>query len=128
MACESEKKVSVATKEPSCESERKPFFVIKEQLRIASWSFDINMDTCAICRNNIMDLCIECNASGLDVNSTKCLCYSGTCNHVFHGHCITRWLKTRQVCPICDHPWETQKVHDNSTSIITDSHGNSKST
>ena len=23
------------------------------------------------------------------------------CNHYFHYRCIKKWLKTRQVCPIC---------------------------
>ncbi|RYR21787.1 hypothetical protein Ahy_B03g067104 isoform A [Arachis hypogaea] len=90
-------------------------FEIKKWNAVALWAWDIVVDNCAICRNHIMDLCIECQANQasatseectvawgmqciLDYNSVHILYHStGVCNHAFHFHCISRWLKTRQI-------------------------------
>ena len=46
----------------SAAKERKRFEV-KKWNAVALWAWDIVVDNCAICRNHIMDLCIECQAN-----------------------------------------------------------------
>ncbi|CDR40096.1 CYFA0S04e03510g1_1 [Cyberlindnera fabianii] len=83
-------------------------FEVRKWTAVAFWSWDIVVDTCAICRNHLMEPCIECQPQSMN-EEPECVAAWGECNHAFHMHCISRWLKSRNVCPLDNREWSYQK-------------------
>ncbi|PSK75441.1 hypothetical protein CJJ07_004781 [Candidozyma auris] len=90
-------------------TKRKQRFEVKKWTAVAFWSWDIVVETCAICRNHLMEPCIECQPNSINNSADNCIAAWGVCNHAFHMHCIQRWLKSRAVCPLDNKDWTYQK-------------------
>lgn len=60
-------------------------------------------NTCAICREELKNVCVVCNVD----NKKECQTVMGRCGHVYHEHCIDKWLKNRIVCPLDNRKWRT---------------------
>lgn len=91
------------------EPKKKQRFEVKKWTAVAFWSWDIVVETCAICRNHLMEPCIECQPNSINNSLEQCIAAWGVCNHAFHMHCIQRWLKSRPVCPLDNKDWTFQK-------------------
>ena len=94
----------------SIECPRRKNFDIQSLWVIVKWSWDMGVDNCPICRNHIVDLCIDCQGNQLgeeeNANGDECKVTWGECGHSYHTHCITRWTTQRgNVCPLDNRTW-----------------------
>jgi RING-box protein 1 len=101
--------------------------------RFPSYSLDIPIDVCAICRNQLMDDCIECQGNPDSVLAQSCKVAFGECNHAYvfdhsnflfylfpsyHFHCIHKWLEKangNNACPMDGLDWEYARFSDKNT-------------
>lgn len=103
------------------ESPRRRHFEVLSVRAIANWTWRMGVDTCAICRNQIMETCIHCNVASNSGAATNCEVTWGACCHVFHLHCISRWVLTHhRICPLDQSEWTTPIATDDviSSSIM----------
>ncbi|KAL5475895.1 hypothetical protein EMCRGX_G025773 [Ephydatia muelleri] len=83
-----------------------PPFVLKKWNAVAMWQWDVECDTCAICRVQVMDACLRCQTEN---KQEECVVIWGECNHSFHNCCMLLWTKQNNRCPLCQQEWVVQR-------------------
>lgn len=73
---------------------------------ISTWEGEQSF--CSICKQEFLQPCATCEAQG---NTEPCPIQEGFCGHKFHMHCISKWVKTNPICPMCSQDWN---IKDNS--------------
>jgi len=68
------------------------------------WNLETINDECPICRNSVLESCVECSGS-----ACECVSVMGLCEHIYHLHCIEKWTKTKNSCPLDNKKWEYKK-------------------
>ncbi|WAQ93089.1 hypothetical protein PtA15_18A146 [Puccinia triticina] len=66
-------------------------------------------DLCGICRVAFEVCCPDCKVPGDD-----CPLIWGECTHIFHMHCLLKWIgqeSSKQSCPMDRRPWVTAGGH-----------------
>jgi RING-box protein 2 len=82
-------------------------FTLKKWNAVSMWSWDVECDTCAICRVHVMDACLRCQA---DNKQDDCVVVWGECNHSFHNCCMSLWVQQNNRCPLCQQDWVVQRI------------------
>lgn len=109
---------------------------VQEWSAVGYWVWDVKDedDICGICQNAFDGVCGTCEEPGdqcplcelinsnveihCDYLCSACvpfvLTVFGTCSHIFHMHCIIRWIEKMKnektaLCPLCKRPWREYK-------------------
>lgn len=80
---------------------------------------------CVICRVKLSHICVGCELSRdpptpniVPHTKGECNTLAGRCGHVYHRHCIKRWLKYRTVCPIDNREWRSTEIESLQTLCV----------
>jgi hypothetical protein len=72
---------------------------------------------CVICKRSLLEPSYETVSDNKNIlNDNEILI--GKCGHVFHGDCLSKWLKTSDCCPIDKVKWCLHHVADTTTKLV----------
>lgn len=110
---------AAAPAEPAKPSGKSPF-EIKKWSPVFMWSWDVESDTCSICRGNLNELCLECQTKP---TGGECTVAWGVCNV-----CLTFFFLFHNFSPVwCSSLFALFLVSHSTPSTSTASHSGSSS-
>jgi RING-box protein 1 len=94
------------------------FYYYKPDIEIQSYGIKKPIDTdCVICKRALTEPSYDIISDNKNIlRETEIIV--GKCGHVFHGDCLTNWLKTSNICPIDNVKWCSHHVLDTTTCLV----------
>jgi hypothetical protein len=81
---------------------------------------------CIICRRSLFEPSYEMISDNKNIlNDVEIVI--GKCGHIFHGDCLSSWLKTCDSCPIDKVKWSLHRIADTTTCLALNNNNQYKS-
>ncbi|KAH0785780.1 putative Ring-box protein [Histomonas meleagridis] len=87
---------------PGAAGTDQPRLVLRKFNPVYISSFKNETVDCSFCRMPLHGPCADDTALGL---TDPCPTQEGKCGHIFHIHCLDKWIKTMSNCPLCSSRW-----------------------
>ncbi|KAM7157501.1 LOW QUALITY PROTEIN: RING-box protein 2-like [Molossus nigricans] len=78
-------------------------FSLKKWHAVARWSWEVECDTCAVCR-------VQVPVSDVKLKTNKGIVVVWGEYHSFHNCCMSLWVKQNNCCPLCQQDRVVQRT------------------
>jgi len=82
-------------------------FAFKSFEYLFMWEWDVENETCAICRSSLMEVSPTNPEEKIKFESVVIW---GTCGHAFHNSCMALWTRNNPRCPLCQQDWVISRI------------------
>lgn len=83
---------------------------------VVMWKWNCKITHCSICKISFDEPGVGLNSLGDEIGNSDYSVYTtiweSICGHSYHRDCIEKWLRIRNVCPLCNETWKLSKIRN----------------